>query len=118
MRKETVNWREKFQPTSITSYPAFKHQTENLQKIAKNNKMIPERKNYDIRCSEDCSVRDEIAVEDGLLMRGCRLIFPTKVRTDILKRIHGGHQGITKCRMLARESMCWPGISTQIEEMI
>jgi transposase InsO family protein len=90
-----------------------------LQTIAKYSETAwPERKNLDIMCSEYWSVRDEIAVEDGLLMRGCRLIIPTKMRTDILERIHGGHQGITKCRMRARESVWWPGISTQIEEMI
>ncbi|XP_055915467.1 uncharacterized protein K02A2.6-like [Eupeodes corollae] len=64
------------------------------------------------------AVRDEIANENGLLMRGCRLIIPASMRQDILGRLHAGHQGITKCRARARESVWWPGLSTDIAEMI
>lgn len=64
------------------------------------------------------AVRDEIAEGNGLLMRGCRLIIPASLRQDILSRLHAGHQGITKCRARARESVWWPGLSTDIVEMI
>ena len=36
----------------------------------------------------------------------------------MLQRIHSGHQGITKCFERAKQSIWWPGISKQIEEMI
>ncbi|CAL8134117.1 unnamed protein product [Orchesella dallaii] len=63
-------------------------------------------------------VRDEIAVENGLLMRGCRIIIPPALRESILQRLHEGHQGISKCRARARETVWWPGISEQVAEMI
>ncbi|RLU23953.1 hypothetical protein DMN91_004161 [Ooceraea biroi] len=42
--------------------------------------------------------RNDIAVEDGLLTKGSRIIISKKLRHYILDRIHDGHQGIAKCR--------------------
>ena len=44
------------------------------------------------------SVASELAVEDGLLMRGNQAVIPASLRLEMLDRIHTGHQGITKCR--------------------
>lgn len=62
--------------------------------------------------------RDELTVEQGLLLYQCRLVIPTALRQDILKRLHEGHQGIVKCRALARSSVWWPGLSQQIETLV
>jgi hypothetical protein len=51
-------------------------------------------------------------------MRGMRVIIPQKSRQDVLHRLHTGNMGITKCRARARETVWWPGISQQIEEMV
>jgi hypothetical protein len=40
------------------------------------------------------------------------------MRLDILDRIHTGHLGIAKCRARARDSVCWPRLSTAIQEMV
>ncbi|GBN74202.1 Uncharacterized protein K02A2.6 [Araneus ventricosus] len=40
------------------------------------------------------------------------------MRSEILKAIHEGHLGITKCRARAKKSIWWPDLSTQIERMI
>ncbi|UYV69068.1 K02A2.6-like [Cordylochernes scorpioides] len=63
-------------------------------------------------------VRDEIGEENGLLMRGLRVIIPSKIRKDILNRIHLGHQGVTKCRARAKDHVWWPGISHEIQDMV
>ncbi|GBN54857.1 hypothetical protein AVEN_131058-1 [Araneus ventricosus] len=62
--------------------------------------------------------RYEISVQDGLLMRGCKIIIPKSHQAEVLNQIHEGHLDITKCRARARFSMYWPGISTEIEEKI
>lgn len=64
------------------------------------------------------SVSAELSVECGLLLRGSRIVIPPPLRKELLEKLHGGHQGITKCRGLARQSIWWPGLSKQLEELI
>ena len=51
-------------------------------------------------------------------MKGERLVIPPPLRADVLQRLHEGHQGISKCRARAKESVWWPGISAQIGQML
>ena len=60
----------------------------------------------------------EISVENGLLMRGCRIVIPSEHQQEMLNKIHEGHLGITKCRARARLSIWWPGLSKQLEEKV
>lgn len=55
--------------------------------------------------------RDELAVEDGIIMKGRQVIIPSAIQADIL---HRGHQGIEKTRQLARDTVYWPGINNDI----
>ena len=64
------------------------------------------------------SVKDELTVSKGLLLRGHRLVIPQSLQVDMLNRLHAGHQGISKCRQRALMAVWWPGISKNIEEMI
>ncbi|GBN81181.1 Uncharacterized protein K02A2.6 [Araneus ventricosus] len=47
-----------------------------------------------------------------------RLIIPESMRSGVLKAIQECNLGITKCRPRAKESIWWPGLSTQIGRMI
>ena len=60
----------------------------------------------------------ELSVQDGLLMRGSRIVVPTSIRLSVLDKLHVGHQGITKCRERARQSVWWPGLSKQLEALV
>ena len=51
------------------------------------------------------SVAAEISETNNLLMRGSRIVIPLPLRSEMLKRIHESHQGITKCRERA-DSLC------------
>jgi len=61
-------------------------------------------------------ITSELTVVNGLLMRGNRTVIPLALRVEILNKLHTGHQGITKCRERARQSVWWPGLSKQLEE--
>ena len=63
-------------------------------------------------------VATELSVENGLLMRGNRIVIPAALRLEMLDKLHTGHQGISKCRERARQSIWWPGLSKQLEELV
>lgn len=62
--------------------------------------------------------KDDFAEIGGLLVKEARIIVPAKLRQEILSIIHQGHFGINKCRERAKISVWWPGLSTQIKEMV
>ena len=47
-----------------------------------------------------------------------RIIIPDKKREEILKQIHEGHLGFNKCQMKAKETVYWPGLNEQLEQLI
>lgn len=63
-------------------------------------------------------VRNELSEADGLLIRGSRIVIPQPLRSDILKKIHDGHQGLTKCRERAKSSVWWPGLSAELKNLV
>ena len=64
------------------------------------------------------AVRHELTIQQGLLMKGNRLVIAVSMRMDILERIHEGHQGIVKYRERAKISVWWQGLSKQLEELV
>ena len=64
------------------------------------------------------SVRDELAVTDGLVFCGERLAIPKSLRSEIKKDIHSGHQGVESCLRRAREHVFWPGMNKELKEWI
>ncbi|GBM24969.1 Retrovirus-related Pol polyprotein from transposon 17.6 [Araneus ventricosus] len=78
----------------------------------------PSKKEVDTLCAPYWQNRYEISVQDGLLMRGCRIIIPKSHQAEVLNQILEGHLGITKGRARARCSVYWLGISKVIEEKI
>ena len=62
--------------------------------------------------------RDELAVEDGLPLKGTKLIIPKQMQPEVLNQIHSGHLGIEKCRLRARTTVFWNGLHKDIEELV
>jgi len=64
------------------------------------------------------NVAVELTEEDGIVLRGNRLVIPRELHSEMLESLYTGHLGISKCRERARQTMWWPGMSTDIKEMI
>lgn len=62
--------------------------------------------------------RDELSVEDGIILKGEQLIIPHKLRKAYLQAIHEGHLGVTRCRQRAKASVYWPNINEDIQNMV
>ena len=60
--------------------------------------------------------REDLSIENGLIIKGARLLIPFTLRKKVLEQIHDGHLGIEKCMLKARDSVFWPGIFNDIQE--
>ena len=61
--------------------------------------------------------RDELAVLNGVILKGTRIVVPKSLRAEMLEWIHEGHLGTEKCRRRARTDLYWPGMNENIEEV-
>ena len=61
--------------------------------------------------------RGNLSIHEGLLMRGRQLVIFPNLRSDVLRYLHDGHQGVTKTRQNAASAVWWPGISREIEKV-
>ena len=62
--------------------------------------------------------REELTVEDGLILKETRIVIPTNQQEAILKLIHKGHLGLNKCKLHAKETVYWPGLNDQLENLV
>ena len=103
--------------TELKSETAKDEQMQSLSTQIKNG--WPEKRTkVPPQLREFWNIRDEITQYDGILYKGQRIIIPSKMREEMLQRIHVGHLGIEKCKLRAEDTMFWPGINLQIEQMV
>ena len=48
--------------------------------------------------------REEMTIKDGLILKGTRVVIPSQKQAEILKLIHEGHLGLTKCKLRAKRN--------------
>ena len=77
---------------------------------------------YKKQCPQELWVfwtfRCDRTLEDGVVVKGSRIVIPISMRNQVLRAIHLGLQGENKCILRARESVFWPDISTDIRQMM
>lgn len=64
------------------------------------------------------SYRDELGLQNNLIVKGERIVVPSSMRQEMLKFLHIGHPGIQTIKDRARESLFWPGINAQLEQTV
>ena len=60
--------------------------------------------------------RDELSTDDGMLLKGPRLIIPGELQEEYLSRLHEGHLSASKVQENAKQHMYWTGIDADIED--
>ena len=61
------------------------------------------------------SYRGELAVIDGIILKGKCIIIPNSLRKQVLNQLHTNHMSIEKTKLLAHECVYWPSINADIE---
>ena len=62
--------------------------------------------------------RQELTYSYGIVFRDIRMIVPNSLRLEMKKLLHTGHLGIVKIKNRAREIIYWPGINSDIENIV
>ena len=62
--------------------------------------------------------REEITVEDGLILKATRIVIPPGMRESVLNQLHEGHLGCTKCYNRAKQTVFWPNLRKELEELV
>ena len=62
--------------------------------------------------------RDELAVVNGLILRGDRILIPKSLCEQCLKHLHKSHMGITKTLAHACTSVFWPDMGKDITNFL
>ena len=61
-------------------------------------------------------VRSQLSIDDtdGLILVGARVVIPASLRQEIINRLLQMHQGATKIRQRARQSVYWPSMDNDV----
>ena len=63
-------------------------------------------------------IRNELVVQDGLILRGDRVAIPKALRKEMIEDLNAAHQGIESSLRRARESIFWPNMNSEVKDYI
>ena len=64
------------------------------------------------------AIKHDLWVSDNLVMYGSRVVVPAQLRQEVLRELHTAHQGQDRTLRRARQAVYWPGITTDIRNMV
>ena len=59
-----------------------------------------------------------LSIQSGLITCGNRIIVPKEMIPEMLQYIHEGHQGKERCLLRARNTLLWPKMTYNIQQLI
>ena len=62
--------------------------------------------------------RDELVVENDVILKGQRVVVPTSLRATYIACVHKGHMGVERTKKLASETFFWPKMNHDIESAV
>ena len=64
------------------------------------------------------SKRNELSLEDGILLWGSRVVLPTQARDRVTEDAHSAHIGIARMKSLTRQFVWWPKIDSDLQTKV
>ena len=59
-----------------------------------------------------------LSIKSGLITCGNRIIVSKEMRTEMLQYVHKGHQGKERCLLRARNTVFWPKMTYNVQQLI
>lgn len=88
-----------------------------LMEVIKNGWPNQQRR-LDDELKQFWKLRDDLTVNDNIILKTNRIFVPLQLRNEMLERLHAYHVGIENTTKLARQTVYWPGIGEQIKSKI
>ncbi|VDI60098.1 Hypothetical predicted protein [Mytilus galloprovincialis] len=60
----------------------------------------------------------QLSLHDGCLLWGNRVVIPTSGQETIMQKLHAGHPGVTRVKMLARSYVWWLKMDLELENKV
>lgn len=72
----------------------------------------------DLKLKAYFNKKEELYIENEVIMWGYRILVPTKCRNNLLRELHSCHEGIVKMKTTARSYFWWPSLDKDIERVV
>ena len=111
-----------FLPMGIEKIKRIKNETDTDEVMMTLKETImkgwPDRENTPAVLTPYHSFADEMTIQDGIIFKGDRVVIPLSMRADMKREVHGAHGGVQACLSRARESIFWPGMTSEIRQFV
>ena len=115
---------------SVESQGSFSNKLDLLRKSTAQDEQLTRLKGY-ISTGFPCNKKnlpkdlhefwphkEMLSIESGLITCGNRIIVPKEMRTEMLQYIHERHQGKERCLLRARNTVFWPKMTYNVQQLI
>ena len=83
-----------------------------------NTGFLCDKKNLPTDLHEFWPHKEMLSIESGLITCRTRIIVPREMRPEMLWYVHEGHQGKEHCLLRAKNTVFWPKITYDIQQLI
>ncbi|XP_065190896.1 uncharacterized protein K02A2.6-like [Sycon ciliatum] len=64
------------------------------------------------------NVREHLSTDNGIVLKGLRIVVPASLRASTLIDLHAAHQGLTRTKRRARQTVYWPGMNSELDTLV
>ena len=114
----------------ISNFPATESKLEEIRKETNDDEQVQDLKKLILsgwpesrsRVKESVreywNIRDELSVINDIIFKSDPIVVRTVMQREMLEKIHQGHMGMEKSKRRARDVLYWPGMNSQINDMV